>query len=75
MDLHVVIDRKQVDNAVHLGSTVRGGGNKEAQRKLQAGAAEGRRDRKLEKQLKGNCVRNRRGTSLYILVGSICSDR
>ena len=54
VDLHVVIDGKQVDNVVHLGRTVLedGGGCKQAR-----------------------CVRNRRGTSLYILVWSICSDR
>ena len=76
MDLHVVVDGKQVDSVVDLGRTVLedGGGSKEAQRRLQAGAAAGRRDRKLEKQLKGNCVGSLRGTSSCICVESTCSD-
>ena len=46
-----------------------------AQRRLQAGAAAGRRDIKLEKQLKGNCIGSMRGTISCIWVGSTCSDR
>ena len=62
---------------MHLCLTVRvgGGGSKEAHMRLQAGAAAGKRDRKLEKQLKRNCVGSMRGINLCIWVGSTCSDR
>ena len=67
MDLHVVVDRKtikQVNSFVYLDGTVceDGGGSKEIQKRVQAGAAAWKRvecimwDIQLKKQLKGNVL-------------------